>query len=398
MKIAKLLIGWAVYAGTTREFCIGRYKTRFDACYRVAEIEYENPTSGWSAENNVRLDADDTDLARARLQLAREVALHRKFGGKLRRRPMPKAIHPKPIEVEYAKALVSVVRAAREAYAPLLAAIRASKNTRKDALPKGPGNNGYSQPELTGTYYTELKPRDAKKLLDDAESNLKAAVDKTEVESLASKFAARTSSYQRVQLGRQVRAALGADPYMRDPVLAGKQEDFVATNVSLIQRIPKRLHEKVEGLVMNSITKSGLNIDLASEIEKQFNVSEKHAMLIARDQVSKYYGSVNRARQRELGVKKFIWRTVNDERVRDTHADLEGIEFSWDDLPTNDKGEDIYPGSEIQCRCNAEPVMDDILDDVDDAEDELDSPGDSFDDVLEPDDVESDDVEDDDAE
>jgi SPP1 gp7 family putative phage head morphogenesis protein len=228
---------------------------------------------------------------------------------------------------------------------------------------------------VTGRSYTlNLPGREAKRLLDDAETKLAAAVSRGQVESLAGKFAERTTTYQRVQLGRQVRAALGADPYMRDPVLAGVAEDFVAQNVSLIKRIPARMHEKIEGLVMNSVGKAELNIDLAGEIQRQFGIAERHATLIARDQISKYYGTVNRARQQELGVTKFIWRSVNDERVRDRHAELEGQTFSWDDLPVNDQGEEIFPGSEIQCRCSAEPVMDNLLDDLDDAEDDLKPP------------------------
>jgi len=218
----------------------------------------------------------------------------------------------------------------------------------------------------------KLSATEAKHLLDEAGAKLKNSVDRSQIDSLASKFAARTSTYQRVQLGRQVRSALGVDPFLHDRALNRQRADFVAKNVSLITRIPTRLHEKVEGLVMNSLDKSDLNKTLASTIADQFGIAEKHARLIARDQISKFYGAVNKSRQKELGVSKFIWRTVEDGRVREEHADLDGHEFSWDDLPTDDDGEEIYPGSPIQCRCSAEPVLDDIVSDVDDEEDDTD--------------------------
>jgi SPP1 gp7 family putative phage head morphogenesis protein len=124
-------------------------------------------------------------------------------------------------------------------------------------------------------------------------------------------------------------------------------------------------------MIMNSVAKSEMSTALAEEIYEHFGIAERHATLIARDQLSKYYGAVNKSRQENLGVGKFIWRTMNDERVRDAHSELEGREFSWNDLPVNDRGEEIYPGSEIQCRCSAEPVLDDLLDDIDEAEGEL---------------------------
>lgn len=322
------------------------------------------------------------DLAELqRKMFAREVALQRKFGGKRpRRKILPRQVFPKPIAVEYAKALRALFRLAMEAYKPVLDAI-ARGTVRTDApsdfskeIKKAVGDVGKRERGADFPKKIKVAGREAQRLLDAAEERLNNAVSTYEVENLANKFAARTTNYQKSQLQRQMRSALGADPYMRDPVLAGVTEDFVAHNVSLIKRIPKRLHEKIEGLVMNSVAKSELNIDLAAEVQKQFGIAERHAMLIARDQISKYYGAVNKARQENLGVKKFIWRTVNDERVRDSHADLEGEVFSWDDLPTNDKGEEIYPGSEIQCRCSAEPVVDDLLDDLDEAETELEPP------------------------
>lgn len=310
-----------------------------------------------------------------RTVVAREVALQRKFGGKRRRGRMPRQIAPKPIAVEYAKSLRALVRAVRDAYQPILDAMQGKPSERRDArdfstkLKREATRRANQGVEFAPT--VRLQGRQAKRLLDDAEKKLNNVVSSTQVETLASKFAARTSSYQRIQLGRQVRAALGADPFMRDEGLGEVAEDFVSQNVSLITRIPKRLHEKVEGMVMNAVAKPDLNVNLAEEIEKQFGIAERHAMLIARDQIAKFYGNVNRKRQENLGVRKFVWRTVNDERVRDSHGELEGQEFSWDDLPLNERGEPISPGSDFQCRCYSEPVLTDLVDDVDDAEEEL---------------------------
>ena len=52
-------------------------------------------------------------------------------------------------------------------------------------------------------------------------------------------------------------------------------------------------------------------------------------------------------RQQEFGMKKYIWRTAGDDRVRPAHAANEGKVFAWDE------GE--KPGESYNCRCSAEP-------------------------------------------
>ena len=96
------------------------------------------------------------------------------------------------------------------------------------------------------------------------------------------------------------------------------------------------------------------------EIEARFDVSESRAALIARDQVGKFYGALNRARQEDLGLTHFVWRTANDERVRPEHVRLDGQRFSWSKLPAEG-----YPGQPINCRCNADPDVESLLDSLD---------------------------------
>ncbi len=57
--------------------------------------------------------------------------------------------------------------------------------------------------------------------------------------------------------------------------------------------------------------------------------------------------SMDEHRQQEFGVKKYVWRTAMDDRVRPSHAANEGKVFEWKD------GDG--PGTEENCRCSAEP-------------------------------------------
>ncbi len=52
---------------------------------------------------------------------------------------------------------------------------------------------------------------------------------------------------------------------------------------------------------------------------------------------------------------KYIWRTRGDEKVRPSHAALEGQVFSWDNPPAIG-----HPGEDHNCRCMAEPHLEGI--------------------------------------
>lgn len=80
---------------------------------------------------------------------------------------------------------------------------------------------------------------------------------------------------------------------------------------------------------------------------------ESHAQLVARDQISKLNGQLNKVRQQSAGISKFIWRTQQDDRVRDSHEALEGRRFGWEE-----GADGIIPGEEINCRCWGQAVVD----------------------------------------
>jgi SPP1 gp7 family putative phage head morphogenesis protein len=59
---------------------------------------------------------------------------------------------------------------------------------------------------------------------------------------------------------------------------------------------------------------------------------------------------INELRQRALGIRQYVWRTRDDDRVRSSHAAHDNKVFSWDDPP-----EGGHPGQAWGCRCHAEP-------------------------------------------
>jgi SPP1 gp7 family putative phage head morphogenesis protein len=133
----------------------------------------------------------------------------------------------------------------------------------------------------------------------------------------------------------------------------------------LIKDLARDSYRKIATKVLAAVDDGRLWRDLAPEIEEVLGPgAKKRAALIARDQVGKLYGQVQAERHVEIGVRRFIWRTVEDRRVRQSHRNWNGREFSYDDPPRGKDGRKVMPGEEILCRCNGEPVFDDIAADV----------------------------------
>ncbi len=130
-------------------------------------------------------------------------------------------------------------------------------------------------------------------------------------------------------------------------------------NSLLIKDIPFKTSHQIAERTRIALIEGTNQTDLTKEVfdimSERTDVSDSRAKLIARDQVAKLNGQLTRERQEEIGVSGYIWRTVGDERVRDSHDEVDGQFFSWDSPPSETDGN--HPGEDFQCRCWPEPVL-----------------------------------------
>lgn len=267
------------------------------------------------------------------------IRMARAVGMSSRRRKLPRQQIPRTIERDYAAELLKVIQVVR--------------NSLQDFLQELPQLLNSVGRERTRTDIGEGKR--IRELLEAASEQIKSRLRPTALEDIAESFGRRTSVYQKEQIQRQIKAALGVDIYLADRKVASLIDGFVSENVALIKDLPAKVLSDIEKTVTRGISNAVNHRDLAKELEEKFELGENRAKLIARDQINKFYGQVNAARQEEIGVKQFIWRTSQDERVRPEHQEREGNIYSYDDPPDGE-----LPGEPIQCRCYAEPVFSDI--------------------------------------
>lgn len=147
-------------------------------------------------------------------------------------------------------------------------------------------------------------------------------------------------------------AGIDITPVLRDPEIAPHIQAATTQNVTLIQGVADDMVKRVGTRVIEAARTGRRSTDLAKDIQKDMGITQRRAKLIARDQMASFNASLNKTRQEQVGITKYVWSTSLDERVRDEHAEREGRTFSWDDPP-----EDGHPGEPINCRCVARAVI-----------------------------------------
>ncbi len=277
-------------------------------------------------------------------------------------RPMPPQAPPAAAERAYTARLRMIVGGAlTRAYAPLLRAlpdlVAQARQERGDA----------ADWRSDGTH----SGRSASAAVKEAARQAQASLGGSAVRAAAQEAAGDAGAHVQAQLGKQVREVLGID-LAADTRAKARTAAFVHENVKLISGIGPTLAAEVERLVLAGLTGGQLHEMLAAAIRRKLQISTDRAELIAIDQVGKIVGRINAARQQDLGVTHFYWRTSKDERVRGnpsgkypnavpSHFDREGKRYAYADPPKGKNGEPELPGTAIRCRCGAEADLSTVL-------------------------------------
>lgn len=156
-----------------------------------------------------------------------------------------------------------------------------------------------------------------------------------------------------VMTGAPRSAVLGVSVFRSEPYLKPLAEGWVSENTALIKSLSTRLHPEIEGIVRRGVMNGASVKDLTKQIKARYGVTDYRATLIAQDQTLKLNADLTRYRLQSVGVKEYVWRTVQDNRVRPEHAARNGRTYSWE---TGAGGEN--PGQPVRCRCRAEAVWD----------------------------------------
>ena len=254
-------------------------------------------------------------------------------------RRLPRAARPDRIAAEYLAALSPSVRVLQGLLEELI----------QDLAREWP------QPEPVRTDNDRDVARTVKRTAD----KLAKAIKADSIVPIATKYGAVTSDFQRAQLAKQARAAVSIDVRKLvglDRNVPRQIAGFAQTNADLITGLGKRMADDIAKVIEDGVVMGSRWETIAGRLAHAGQVTESRAALIARDQVGKLFGDINKQRQTNLGVTRYVWRTVRDNRVRDEHEALDGDSIAWDSPPAEG-----HPGEAVNCRCYADPDFSDLL-------------------------------------
>lgn len=174
------------------------------------------------------------------------------------------------------------------------------------------------------------------------------------VKKVAESFTVNLNQVNKRNIARQAKVK-GVNP-ARELWLASFLEEQVAKNVSYITNIHDEYAQKIEEIILGGVKNGETARQMRKKLVVQVGMSERRAQFIAVDQTGTIFGQLTAKRHQEMGVNRFRWRTSKDERVRDSHKELENKVFSYDNPPAVG-----LPGTDFRCRCIAIPILDDEI-------------------------------------
>lgn len=292
------------------------------------------------------------------VQEATREAVKKKFHGKkylVSRSPLK---YPQHLERDYTRITNAYMRLLNNTiaeYTPEIKALLAEYqhdasdgNARTDANDKGD--------------WQEFS-RMLRRVLERAEADLEKKTANFDLIRKLNDLENRAHKYSIREWKRVVQQTLGInifDDYYDGKFFRENTRQWVLQNVDLITTIPKETLKRMYNVISGGQYAGKTAAEIGRQIQASYNVSKSHARFIARDQMAKLNAQITQKQQADAGVSEYVWRTVGDGRVRESHRHLNGKRFKYSDPPVVDPktGRRANPGEDYQCRCVALPVFD----------------------------------------
>ena len=166
----------------------------------------------------------------------------------------------------------------------------------------------------------------------------------------------RIIASHKVRFAQAMRRSLGINivPVLADLETAGILQAYTDANVQLIKSIPNALKSQLtQDLLHLSRTNPFDQQALTRLLAERYGKTGYPLRRLARDQNNKLVGQLSQVRQQAANIDEYEWSTSDDERVRPTHVENDGMLFLWNQPPAATG----HPGHDIQCRCVALPVV-----------------------------------------
>lgn len=150
------------------------------------------------------------------------------------------------------------------------------------------------------------------------------------------------------------------------------------TNYEIVRSDIRKYIADINSVTEQAVTNGWSARTLSERIQNiDTEITKSRASFIARDQIGKLNGTITQRRMQDIGLTMYEWSISGDERVRDSHAIMDGLLCRWDDATvySEDGGRTwkprpagavlLHPGMDYQCRCTALAWFDELIDEAD---------------------------------
>lgn len=261
---------------------------------------------------------------------------------------------------------------------------RKKRSLRKTRFPKRIYNTIKQEKEAYELIYN-LMNTSSKSMIEEALKGYKIADDLNELEKATSVSSVELSAFELStdKLISNVESAVSnsfaefskisiGERYIPAPVekslLNNWENNFLIQCKSATNDLKKIISKGVYDSVMRG---DALSVVRKKILESTNDYTKKKAQFIARDQVSKLNGAINKIQQESVNINLYVWSAVGDARTRNSHSNLNGVICSWDDPTIYYKVEDNKlvkhkrlssmfignPSDDYQCRCFGLPFI-----------------------------------------
>lgn len=109
---------------------------------------------------------------------------------------------------------------------------------------------------------------------------------------------------------------------------------------------------------LQDIKKSNNNLtEIYNYIEDRIEASKRKADFLAKNETNRMVNEYKMEEYKTNGITQYIWRSMEDSKVRPYHAALNGQIIDYDNPPVQDKyGNRAHAGQWYNCRCRQIPI------------------------------------------
>lgn len=185
-------------------------------------------------------------------------------------------------------------------------------------------------------------------------------------------------NFNGTQYNKSTKSALGINFPSDESWWPDARKMWQDTNYEIVRSDIKKYISDINSATEQAVT-NGWSVKALTEkiMALDSKITKSRAAFIARDQMGKLNGTITQKRMQDIGLTMYEWGSSSDERVRQSHAIMDGKLCRWDDATvySEDGGKTwkprpagavlMHPGMDYQCRCTAYAWFNELIDEAD---------------------------------